>query len=215
MVYREDYQGTRASISRRLDSLEKRNGGHVPSPKEIVQTCDDPLESTNDHEVLTGLKTTIQTTLLLLIHASINTGYIGWLDDKSLHYRLRLLDDPGPHWPLNDDARQLRHEIYSSTITTLEKAIASTRIRDATFMAKPLERLALGEPTLRALEVGRRCKDSRSAMMRKLFYIATAYTVPSPCDYTSPPDCCEDTECSLGKEGCRVFFQIRLARDMA
>jgi len=97
LLPREDYQGTRASISQRLDSLEKRIGGHVPSPKEIVQTCDDPLESTNDHEVLTSLKTTIQTTLLLLIHASINTCYIGWLDDKSLHYRLRLLDDPGPH----------------------------------------------------------------------------------------------------------------------
>lgn len=196
LLPREDYRGIRASISRRLDYLEKCIGGHVPSPKEIVQMCDDPLESTSDHEVLTGLETTVQTTLLLLIHASINTGYIGWLKDKSLHYRLRLLDDPAPHLELNDDARQLRREIYSSTITTLEKAIASTRRIHATFMAKPFECLAHGEPTKAAWEVGRQCKVSDSVMMRKLFYIATAYTVTSPRNHNNSSDRCKVTECS-------------------
>lgn len=150
--------------------------------------CDEPL----DHEVVASLETVIKTTLLLMIHASINTGYIGWLEDKSLHYRLRLLDDPAPVF--NDDT-QLRHEIYSSTITKLEKAIASAKIRDATFMAKPLERLAHCGPTSNMLKVGCLCKDSGSAMMPKLFYIATAYTVLSNRN-TDPSNRCEDTECS-------------------
>ena len=57
------------------------------------------------------------------------------------------------------------------------KAIASAKIRDATFMAKPLERLAHCGPTSNMLKVGCLCEDSGSAMMRKLFYIATVYTV--------------------------------------
>lgn len=145
------------------------------------------------YKVLAGLETTLRTTLILLIHASIDTGYIGWLEDKSLHYRLRLLDVPNE---LNDDAMQLQCGIYSSTITTLEKAIASARHRDAMFMGKPLEPLPHRVPTRIMEIVGGLCKVSDSATMRKLFYIATAYTVPSNCNYAGSPDRCEDTECS-------------------
>jgi len=193
LLPREDSQDTRASISRRLDFLEKRIRRPDPSPAEIVQACNDPLENTNWSDDLAGLKTTIQTILILLIHASIKTGYIGWLNDESLHYRLRLLDVPASHYKLKDDA--LQREIYSSTITTL-KNIASARTRDTEFMKKPLKSLPHCVPTNKMLGVGRGCKDSGSAMMRKLFYIATAYTVPSPCNYTSSHDRCEDTECS-------------------
>jgi hypothetical protein len=190
LLPREDSQGTRASISRRLESLEERIRGHVPTPAEIVRACDDSLESTMSNQVLANRETTIQTTLILLIHASLNTDYIGWLNDKSLHYRLRLLDVP------NADALELHREVYESTIMTLENAIASARFRDSTFMEKPLEPLPHCVPTQTMLEVGRLCKDSGSAMMRKLFYIATAYAVPSNCNYAGSYDRCKDTECS-------------------
>ena len=189
LLPREDSQGTRASVSRRLDGLQKRVRGPDPSLAEIIQACDDPLKSTNWSDDLAGLETTIQTILILLIHASIRTGYIGWLNDKSLHYRLRLLDVPTSHYK-----SALQREIYSSTITTLKTIASGTR--DAEFMKKPLEPLPHCVPTNKMLEVGRRCKDSGSAMMRKLFYITTAYTVPSPCNRTSSHDRCEDTECS-------------------
>ena len=203
LLPREDSRGTRASISRRLDSLEKGICGRIPSPEEIVQMCDDSLESTMSYEVLDDLETTTQTTLILLIHASINTGYFGWLKDMSLHYRLRLLDI-APHRILNEDARQLRRAIYSSTITTLKSAVASAWFRNAAFMGKPLEPLTHCEPTLRMSKVGGLCKDSGSAMMRKLFYIATAYTVPSNRNYASSPDRCEDTECS--HINCQLYY---------
>jgi len=148
------------------------------------------------YKVFADFETTIQTTLILLIHASINTGYIGWLKDKSLHYRLRLLDVRVPYYELKEDALQLQREIYLSTITTLKNAIVSARKTDATFMGEPFEPLAHCEPTSIMLKVGQLCKDSGSAIMRKLFYIATAYTVPLRYDYASLPDCCEDTECS-------------------
>jgi len=52
LLPRGDSQGTRASISRRPDSLEKRIRGHVPSQDEIVQKCAGPFESTNPDVVL-------------------------------------------------------------------------------------------------------------------------------------------------------------------
>ncbi|KAL8699983.1 MAG: hypothetical protein Q9201_005692 [Fulgogasparrea decipioides] len=192
LLLREDSQGTRAAISRRLDSLEKPIRGHVPSPDEIVQKCDDLLESTNCYK---DLKTTIQTTLVLLIHASIKTGQIGWLDNPSLHYRLRLLD-VDPRYTLKEDALQLQHEIYSSTIEKLKMIIASERLRDSTFMGQPFEPLTHNEPTACMSKLGDLCKSSGSAMMRKLFYIVTAYTVPSNCNHAGSPNRCEDTECS-------------------
>jgi hypothetical protein len=204
LLPREDSQGTRASISRRFDSLEKGIRGRVPSPEEIVQMCDDSLESTISYEVLADLETTMQTTLILLTHASINTGYLGWLKDESLHYRLRLLDVPEGSLGLRNDALRLRHAIYSSTITTLRSAVASAWFRDAGFMGKPLEPLTHCEPTRKMSKVGDLCKDSGSAIMRKLFYIATAYTVPSNHNFAGTPDRCEDTECS--HIDCQLYY---------
>jgi len=148
--------------------------------------------------VSAGLETTIQTTLVLLIHASIKTGLMGWLDDTSLHYRLRLLDVRHPH----KDVRPPRYEdamqrgIYSSTIKILKKAIASERSRDSTFMGQLLEPLTHYGPTVRTSKLGDLWKISGSAMMRKLFYITTVYTVPSNPNHTGSTDRCEDTECS-------------------
>ena len=91
---------------------------------------------------------------------------------------------------------QLEHRIYSSRIPILKNAIVSARITRPTFMEEPLEPLAHFKPRSTVLKVGRLCKDSGSAMMRKLFYIATAYTVPSRHYAAGSPEHCEETECS-------------------
>ncbi len=188
LLLREDSQGTRAAISRRLDCIEKLIRGRVPSPGEIVQKCDDRYKDGS------SLKTTIQTTLLLLIHASIKTGKMGWLKNESLHYRLQLLDvEP------KGDAPQLQHELHSSTIEILKKFIASERHGDSKFMAQPLEPPIHNEPSEAMWNVGGLCQSSGSAMMRTLFYIATAYTVPSNlyhADSIRKIKPCKDTECS-------------------
>ncbi len=101
---------------------------------------------------------------------NVDTDYVGWLNDGSLHYRLRLLDVRAPRSEFKEDALQLEHRIYSSRIPILKNDIVSARITRPTFMEEPLEPLAHFKPRSTVLKVGRLCKDSGSA---------TAYTVPS------------------------------------
>ena len=139
LLLREDSQGTRAAISRRLDSIEKSIRGHVPSPDEIVQKWDDLLGSTKwpGYKVHSSLKTTIQTTLLLLIHASIKTGKMDWLENESLRYRLQLLDVDLP-FSSKEDAWQLQHEIYASTIEYLDRLLSPKGTRIPSSWRNPL-----------------------------------------------------------------------------
>ena len=187
LLLREGSRGTRWAISQRLDSIENLIRGHVLSPDEIVQKCDSA-----DYG---SVKAHIQTILLLLIHASIKTGKMGWLEDKSLHYHLQLLDVDLPSFPV-EHALQLQQEIYSSTIEILKNIVASERAWNSTFWRQPLEPLIHNDPTTAMSDLGGLCKSSGSAMMRRLFHIATAYTVPSDRNHYALPYPCADTECS-------------------
>ena len=69
LLPREDSQRTRASISRRLDFLEKRIRGRVPSSEEIVHVCDEPL----DHEVVASLVYQILEHLVLVHRAKLRS----------------------------------------------------------------------------------------------------------------------------------------------
>lgn len=204
LLSREDSQGTWASISWRFDFLEKGIRERVLSSKEIIQMCNDFLKSIISYKILVDLKTTMQITLILLTYASINTDYLSWLKDESLHYRLRLLNVLERSLELRNDALQLWHAIYSFTIITLRSVIAFAWFRDAEFMRKSLESLTHCELIRKMSKVSDLCKDFDFVIMRKLFYIVMIYMISSNHNFVNTSDRCENIKCS--HIDCQLYY---------